>query len=85
MPFSIPQKGVDKNGIKKSELTLWCVTMIDPATGWFRMAKIKTKRSDAMANVIESTWLNIYPWPTEVILDRGREFMAEFSNMIQRD
>jgi transposase InsO family protein len=59
--------------------------MIDPATGWFEMAEIKTKRADVIANVIEQTWFNQYPWPTEVVLDRGTEFMAEFTEMIQRD
>ena len=83
--YKIPRKGLDKNGKKKKDLVLWCVTMIDPVTGWFKMAEIKTKSADVIANVIELTWLNRYPWPTEVVLDRGREFMAEFSEMIQKD
>ena len=74
-PYKIPQKGVDTNGNKKHNLTLWCVTMIDPATGWFEMVKINTKRSDFIENAIKQTWLNRYPWPTEFILDRGREFL----------
>eukprot|EP00957_Ditylum_brightwellii_P148807 11328528-Ditylum_brightwellii.AAC.1 len=45
------------------------------------MAEIKTKCADVIANVIE----NQYPWPTEVILVRGTEFMAKFTEMIQRD
>eukprot|EP00957_Ditylum_brightwellii_P042176 3194266-Ditylum_brightwellii.AAC.1 len=59
--------------------------MIDPATGWFEMAEIKTKLADVIANVIEQIWLNRYLWPTEVVLDRGTEFMAKFMEMIQRD
>eukprot|EP00957_Ditylum_brightwellii_P139970 10665555-Ditylum_brightwellii.AAC.1 len=59
--------------------------MIDPATGWFEMAEIKTKCADIIANVIEHTWFNQYLWPTEVVLDRGTESMAEFTEMIQRD
>eukprot|EP00957_Ditylum_brightwellii_P087111 6629932-Ditylum_brightwellii.AAC.1 len=59
--------------------------MIDPATGWFKMAEIKTKRADTIANVIEQTWFNPYPWPTEVVLDRGMEVMAKFNEMIQRE
>ena len=31
---------------------------------WFEKAKIKTKQADNIANVIEQTWLNRYPWPT---------------------
>eukprot|EP00957_Ditylum_brightwellii_P159545 12145457-Ditylum_brightwellii.AAC.1 len=59
--------------------------MFNPATGWFKMAEIKTKRTDVIANVIELTWFNRYPWPTEVVLGRGLEFMAKFTEMIQRD
>eukprot|EP00957_Ditylum_brightwellii_P198261 15107429-Ditylum_brightwellii.AAC.1 len=59
--------------------------MIDPATGWFKMAEIKTKRADVIANVMEQTWFNRYPMSTEVVLDRGTEFMAKFMEMIHRD
>eukprot|EP00957_Ditylum_brightwellii_P069797 5300237-Ditylum_brightwellii.AAC.1 len=59
--------------------------MINPATGWFEMAEITTKHADIIANVIEQMWFNRYPWPVEVVLDRGTEFMAEFTEMIQRD
>eukprot|EP00957_Ditylum_brightwellii_P011070 839092-Ditylum_brightwellii.AAC.1 len=55
--------------------------MIDPATGWFEMTKIKTKRAGIIANIIEQTWFDCYPWPTEVVLDRG----TKFTEMIQRD
>ena len=57
------------------KLTLWALTMIDPATGWFDMASIKTKTADVIANKLEHTWLTKYPRPTKVILDRGTEFM----------
>eukprot|EP00957_Ditylum_brightwellii_P192380 14645678-Ditylum_brightwellii.AAC.1 len=30
--------------------------MIDPTTGWFKVAGIKTKRADVIANVIEQMW-----------------------------
>ena len=70
----------------KENLELWCVTMIDPATGWFEIKQVPgTKRADVVANIIEQVWLNRYPWPQKVILDRGTEFMAEFSKMIQDD
>eukprot|EP00957_Ditylum_brightwellii_P134937 10288055-Ditylum_brightwellii.AAC.1 len=59
--------------------------MIDPATGWFKMAKIKTKCADVIANIIEQLWFSRYPCPTEVVLDRGTEFMAKFTELIQRD
>eukprot|EP00957_Ditylum_brightwellii_P059030 4477261-Ditylum_brightwellii.AAC.1 len=51
--------------------------MIDPATGWFEIKKIKTKRADAVSNVVEAIWLTRYPYLTQVVLERGTEFMAE--------
>ena len=77
-PYKIPRNN-------KPDLCLWCVTMIDPATGWFEMKQIETKRADIVANVVEQTWFTRYPWPTQVILDRGTEFMAEFATMIKED
>jgi hypothetical protein len=56
-PYKIPQKGKTTRS-KKEDLTLWCVTMIDPATRWFKMAEIKTKCADAIVTVIEQTWFN---------------------------
>ena len=54
-PYTIHRKGTHKNGKKKKDLTLWCVTMIDPATGWFEITEIKTKRADVVSNVVETT------------------------------
>lgn len=66
-------------------LTLWCVTMIDPATGWFEMKEVPNKRADVIANIVEQTWLTRYPWPTQIVFDRGTEFMAEFAKMVKED
>eukprot|EP00957_Ditylum_brightwellii_P064400 4887954-Ditylum_brightwellii.AAC.1 len=70
---------------RKKDISLWCVTMIDPVTSLFEIAEIKTKRADIIANVVETTWLTRYPYPTQVVLDRGKEFMADFSEMILKD
>ena len=59
--------------------------MIDPATGWFDMTAIKTKSADVIANKIEQTWLTKYPWPSQIILDRGTEFMKEVIPMLEQD
>ena len=78
-PYTIKRPG-------KQELQLWCVTMIDPATGWFEIAEVPgTKRADVVANIVEQQWLCRYPWPAHLIHDRGGEFMAEFAEMIQKD
>ena len=63
--------------------TLWCVTMIDPATSWFEMKQIKNKTAFEVATAVEQTWLTRYPWPRTLTYDRGTEFMAEFSRMIK--
>ena len=69
----------------KSPLRLWCVTMIDPATGWFEMKEIQNKEAINIANIVEQTWLTRYPWPTIINFDRGTEFMAEFAKMVKDD
>ena len=77
-PYKITKRGT-------SDLTLHCVTMIDPATGWFEMRQIPDKRSDTIANIVEMTWFTRYPWPTQLCFDRGKEFMGEFAKMVKND
>ena len=59
--------------------------MIDSATRWFEMREISNKEAVTIANLVEQTWLTRYPWPTQVIFDRGSEFMGEFACMVQKD
>ena len=83
-----PKKKSEKKKTKeeKSKVTLHCLTMIDPATGWFEIARIDNKESMEVANVLErQKWLTRYPWPTEVICDRGREFMGAVKDMLKDD
>jgi hypothetical protein len=56
--------------------------MIDPVTGWFEIIDILSKRADYIANYLEIQWLSRYPWPTEIIMDRGNEFKAEVQQML---
>jgi transposase InsO family protein len=69
----------------KKTLHLWCVTMIDPATGWFEMREISNKKADYIANVVEQAWLTRYPKPEMILFDQGKEFMAEFASMVKND
>ena len=78
-PYTMDRKG------KSRPLILWCVTMIDPATGWFEMREITDKQAITVANIVEQAWLTRYPWPTELTYDKGTEFMAEFAQMIVKD
>jgi Integrase zinc binding domain len=77
-PYTIKRRG-------KDPLTLWCVTMIDPATGWFEMKEVKNKEAFTVAQIVEQTWLTRYPWPTEIVFDKGTEFMGEFAQMVAND
>ena len=73
--------GPYKIGQGRNETTLYCLTMIDPATGWFEIAEVPTRRADNIVNILEFSWLTCYPWPTEIIMDRGKEFQAEVSDI----
>lgn len=77
-PYTIKRRG-------KKNLVLWCVTMIDPATGWFEMREIPNKEAFTIASLVEQTWFTRYPWPTQIIFDRGKEFMGEFARMVEKD
>jgi transposase InsO family protein len=59
--------------------------VIDPATGWFEIVKVPTKRADYIANLLEFNWLSRYPWPTEIRMDRGSEFAAEVSAALDKE
>ena len=71
-----------KNKNKKI-LKLWCLTMIDPATGWFGMVEIKNKIPINIAKKVQQTWLTQYPRPSALIFDKETEFMTEFAEMIE--
>ena len=75
-PYTFYRKNPKKN------LTLHCVTMIDPATGWFEICPIGDRTAVEVADAVERTWFVRYPWPTKIIMDRGKEFLAEFSDMV---
>ena len=78
-PYKIRRKG-------KPTLMCQACTFIDPATGWFEIAQIKNKQADTIANVADQEWFSRYPWPTQIIYDRGNEFLGkEFQEIIQKD
>ena len=47
----------------KNILTLWALTIIDPATGWFELNTINEKSAIEIANLLEIVWLSRHPWP----------------------
>jgi transposase InsO family protein len=79
-PYKIRRKG------STPDLICRCVTMIDPATGWFEIHEYDDKRSITVANIAEQEWFSRYPWPTQVTYDRGSEFIGkDFQKMIKND
>mgnify|MGYP005753024869 CR=1 FL=1 len=81
-PYKITRPHMSK---KHQDITLHCLTMIDPATGWFEIVPIRNKTAIEVANQAELTWFTRYPWPTKIIFDRGTEFMGEFAKMCKED
>jgi hypothetical protein len=78
-PYTIRRKG-------RPSLQMKCVTMIDPATGWFEIAQYDDKQSISIANIVEQQWLTRYPLPTQVNFDRGSEFIGyDFKAMLSED
>jgi transposase InsO family protein len=79
-PYTINRRG------KLKPLICKCVTMIDPATGWFEIHEYQDKRSVTVANIAEQEWFSRYPWPTQVTYDRGSEFIGhDFQDMLKND
>ena len=57
--------------------------MIDPVTGWFEVTQYRNKKAMKIANLVETTWLVRYPWPVDIMYDRGGEFLGhEFKNIL---
>ena len=59
--------------------------MIYPATGWFNMAQITNKTAAEIADITKKTWFTRYPFPQQIVFDRGTKFMAEFAKMCHND
>src|SRR5688572_12912706 len=68
-PYKIRRKG-------KPDLVCKCITMIDPASGWFEIAQYSDKISGTIANITEQEWFSWYPWPTQITYDRGSKFIG---------
>jgi hypothetical protein len=79
--------------LRKKDVQLTCMTMIDPATGWFEIAEVPSfniedvkkgntqlidKTSARISQVFNQVWLSRYPRPRRVVLDNGSEFKKDF-------
>ena len=64
-------------------LILKVVTIIDPVNEWFVITQYRNKKTMTIANFVLNTWLVRYPWPVEIIYDRGGEFLGhDFKNSL---
>ena len=55
--------------------------MIDPATGWFEIAKANNKSAASIQDLFHNNWLARYPRPQFIVFDNGGEFKREFKQM----
>jgi hypothetical protein len=76
-PYSVTRKH-DK------ELNLSAITICDPATGWFEVAKLKDKSTLETSKVLDQIWFCCYPQPLHCITDNGCEFLGnEFQELLR--
>jgi hypothetical protein len=60
-------------------------TMINPATGWFKISKVEDKTSAKIANLFEMLWTNHYPWPQQVVMDHGCKIMGNVISLLKNE
>jgi len=75
----------EKEPGKDTFVQLHCLTMTDPATGFFECCEIMCKRIDCIANHLDISWLTRCPWPTEIVMDEGREFALEVADLLKSE
>ena len=99
-PYSITAKQFHTDGsIVERELSLTCMTMIDPVTGWFEIVEVPSyivddvnkkltkeqidKSSACISRLFDQAWLSRYPRPNKVVFDNGSEFKKDFVPLLQ--
>ena len=45
--------------------------MIDPIVGGLEIEEYNNKCAIIIENLVETVWLTIYHWPTEIMCDQG--------------
>jgi len=69
----------------KTHVEFHCMSMIDPATGFFDTVDVDQKTADVTANWLEIHWLSRHPWPAEIAMDMGSEFAAEVRDTLKNE
>eukprot|EP00957_Ditylum_brightwellii_P107334 8190249-Ditylum_brightwellii.AAC.1 len=58
------------------------MTMINPATSWFKIAPVLFNTSSAVASdIFNNNWFCIYPRPRKIIYDNDGEFKKDFTQL----
>jgi len=73
-----PYKAKTPKGIR----TLYALTMIDPATGWFEVAPLEEPDSYSTQKAFDTYWLARYPRPKYCGYDNGTHFKLYFKDLI---
>ena len=69
--------------VKKKNIHLKAIMMINPVTLWFEIAQYDDKREIYIVNLVETTWLSRYPRPIKITYDQGAEFIGrEFRKIL---
>ena len=69
--------------VKKADLLLKYVTMIDPVMSWFKIIQYKDKKVMTIVTLIKTTWMTRYPWPMEIMFEQGLYFIGhKFKNSL---
>ena len=50
--------------------------MIDPVIGWSKITQYDDKRAISIVDLVETTWLTMYPRPMGITYDQGSEFIC---------
>jgi transposase InsO family protein len=69
--------------VSKKDCEMGCVTMIDPATGWFEIAEVPDYKAFTVMKAAEKTWLTRYPWPSIIQFDHGSKFKEAFTDLVE--
>ena len=93
---SIRQQQQGGNTINNN-ISIACMNMIEPATGWFEIIKMPTydpnditegnyyymdKSSARFRQLFESTWISRYPRPHKVVFDKGSDFKQKCTPLL---
>ena len=50
--------------------------MINPVNGWFEIMRYNDNKAMPIVNLVENMWLVRYPYPAEIMYDRGGKFFG---------